>query len=66
MARQTVREGRVWADRQCPNPTQQGAYDKTVRIFPTKQGRSREVYHAKRMQRWVMVMGGDGGGGGVW
>lgn len=32
-----------------------GAYDKTVRIFPTKKGRSREVYHAKRMQRIFCV-----------
>jgi WD40 repeat protein len=28
-----------------------GGYDKTVRIFNTDDGRSREVYHSKRMQR---------------
>ena len=27
-----------------------GSFDKTVRIFPYDQGRSRDVYHAKRMQ----------------
>jgi len=27
-----------------------GSFDRTVRIFPYDQGRSREVYHAKRMQ----------------
>jgi WD repeat and SOF domain-containing protein 1 len=28
-----------------------GSYDRTVRIFPVRQGRSREVYHTRRMQR---------------
>jgi DDB1- and CUL4-associated factor 13 len=28
-----------------------GSYDKTVRIFDHTNGRSREIYHAKRMQR---------------
>jgi len=28
-----------------------GSYDKTIRIFETDKGHSREVYHTKRMQR---------------
>ncbi|XP_078585308.1 DDB1- and CUL4-associated factor 13-like [Branchiostoma floridae x Branchiostoma japonicum] len=28
-----------------------GSFDKTIRIFPLDKGRSREVYHTKRMQR---------------
>merc|ERR1719189_3300340 len=32
-----------------------GSYDKTIRIFPTDSGRSREVYHTKRMQRLTCV-----------
>ena len=32
-----------------------GSYDKTVRIFPVDKGRSREVYHTKRMQRLTCV-----------
>ena len=28
-----------------------GSYDKTIRIFEVNKGRSREVYHTKRMQR---------------
>ena len=28
-----------------------GSYDKTIRVFPFDQGRSREVYHTKRMQQ---------------
>ncbi|ESO12324.1 hypothetical protein HELRODRAFT_63203 [Helobdella robusta] len=28
-----------------------GSYDKTIRIFPSKGGHSRDVYHTKRMQR---------------
>ena len=28
-----------------------GGYDKTIRIFPSSGGRSREVYHTKRMQQ---------------
>jgi len=27
-----------------------GSFDKTIRIFPSYGGRSREVYHTKRMQ----------------
>ncbi len=32
-----------------------GSYDKTIRIFKTSAGRSREVYHTKRMQRIFCV-----------
>jgi len=32
-----------------------GSYDRTVRIFPSRGGRSREVYHTKRMQRVFAV-----------
>jgi len=32
-----------------------GSYDKTVRIFPVDSGRSREVYHTRRMQRLTTV-----------
>lgn len=32
-----------------------GSYDKTLRIFPSDKGRSREVYHTKRMQRVSVV-----------
>jgi len=32
-----------------------GSYDRTIRIFPIDQGRSREVYHTKRMQRIFTV-----------
>merc|ERR1711988_1868960 len=32
-----------------------GSYDKTVRIFPVDKGRSREIYHTKRMQRLTCV-----------
>lgn len=32
-----------------------GSYDRTVRIFRTRDGRSREVYHARRMQRVFTV-----------
>lgn len=28
-----------------------GSYDRTIRIFPSNGGRSREVYHTKRMQQ---------------
>lgn len=31
------------------------SYDKTVRLFKTTEGRSREVYHTKRMQRVFSV-----------
>lgn len=27
-----------------------GSYDKTIRIFDFAEGKSREVYHGKRMQ----------------
>ncbi|XP_049268702.1 DDB1- and CUL4-associated factor 13 isoform X2 [Rhipicephalus sanguineus] len=33
-----------------------GSYDKTVRIFTTDHGHSREVYHTKRMQRLSCVL----------
>ncbi|XP_042909660.1 DDB1- and CUL4-associated factor 13 [Parasteatoda tepidariorum] len=33
-----------------------GSYDKTIRIFPQKSGRSRDVYHTKRMQRLTSVL----------
>lgn len=33
-----------------------GSYDKTLRIFPVDKGRSREVYHTKRMQRLKCVL----------
>jgi WD repeat and SOF domain-containing protein 1 len=33
-----------------------GSYDKTLRIFPSDKGRSREVYHTKRMQRLTSVV----------
>eukprot|EP00088_Acartia_fossae_P013837 TRINITY_DN17310_c0_g1_i1.p1 TRINITY_DN17310_c0_g1~~TRINITY_DN17310_c0_g1_i1.p1 ORF type:complete len:470 (+),score=92.76 TRINITY_DN17310_c0_g1_i1:30-1439(+) len=33
-----------------------GSYDKTIRIFRTHEGRSREVYHTKRMQRLTSVL----------
>jgi WD repeat and SOF domain-containing protein 1 len=32
-----------------------GSYDRTIRIFPVDQGRSREVYHTRRMQRIFTV-----------
>jgi len=32
-----------------------GAYDRSVRIFQTNNGHSREVYHTKRMQRVFCV-----------
>lgn len=30
-----------------------GSYDRTVRIWRRDQGQSRDIYHTKRMQRWV-------------
>jgi len=33
-----------------------GSYDKTIRIFEFDKGHSREVYHAKRMQRLTSVL----------
>ena len=33
-----------------------GSYDKTVRIFNSDEGRSREVYHTQRMQRLTSVL----------
>lgn len=30
-----------------------GSYDRTIRIFETRSTKSREVYHTKRMQRYV-------------
>ncbi|CAM1328885.1 DCAF13 (predicted), partial [Pycnogonum litorale] len=32
-----------------------GSYDKTIRIFQTEKGHSRDVYHTKRMQRLTSV-----------
>lgn len=32
-----------------------GSYDKTVRIFESLKGNSRDVYHTKRMQRLTCV-----------
>merc|ERR1712227_916911 len=32
-----------------------GSYDKTVRLWAVDQGRSRDVYHTKRMQRLTSV-----------
>ena len=32
-----------------------GSYDKTIRIFEASQGRSRDVYHTKRMQKSFCV-----------
>lgn len=29
-----------------------GSYDRTVRIFPINAGKSREVYHGQRMQKY--------------
>lgn len=38
-----------------------GSYDRTVRIYRHREGRSREVYHTKRMQRVFCVnYSGDG------
>jgi hypothetical protein len=38
-----------------------GSYDRSVRIFPTNGGHSREIYHTKRMQRVFAVrFSGDG------
>ncbi|XP_035261461.1 DDB1- and CUL4-associated factor 13 isoform X2 [Anguilla anguilla] len=41
----------------CPTGTEfvSASFDKTVRIFPKDQGRSREVYHTKRMQHVICV-----------
>lgn len=33
-----------------------GSYDKTIRIFPSRSGHSREVYYTKRMQRLTDVI----------
>lgn len=33
-----------------------GSYDKTIRIFPSRAGHSREVYYTKRMQRLTDVI----------
>merc|ERR1712002_1200233 len=32
-----------------------GSYDKTVRLWASDSGRSREIYHTKRMQRLTTV-----------
>ncbi len=31
-----------------------GSYDRTIRIFGVNDGHSREVYHTKRMQRYLI------------
>lgn len=37
-----------------------GSYDRTVRIFQTKDNRAREIYHTKRMQRiWTVQYSAD-------
>lgn len=33
-----------------------GSYDKTIRIFPYNSGKSRDIYHGKRMQRLTRVL----------
>lgn len=33
-----------------------GSFDKTIRIFPYNQGKSREIYHGKRMQKVWSVL----------
>ena len=33
-----------------------GSYDKTVRIFDVNAGKSREVYHGKRMQKYFGIV----------
>ncbi len=33
-----------------------GSFDKTIRIFKSGEGKSREVYHGKRMQKVFSVM----------
>jgi len=30
------------------------SYDKTIRIFPVGEGKSREIYHTKRMQKYLI------------
>ena len=32
-----------------------GAYDRTLRIYSSRQGHSRDIYHTKRMQRIFCV-----------
>ena len=32
-----------------------GSYDKTIRMFPTRSGTARDIYHTKRMQRVFTV-----------
>jgi DDB1- and CUL4-associated factor 13 len=37
-----------------------GSYDRTLRIFPTHTGTSRDIYHTKRMQRlWTVQYSAD-------
>ncbi|BFZ55047.1 Protein sof1 [Savitreella phatthalungensis] len=53
-----------------------GAYDRTVRLWDARQGRSRDVYHTKRMQRVFstcfsadsayVISGSDDGGIRLW
>ncbi|ETW03219.1 hypothetical protein H310_05623 [Aphanomyces invadans] len=35
-----------------------GSYDRSIRIFNVRSAKSREVYHTKRMQRWVHKIAG--------
>jgi WD repeat and SOF domain-containing protein 1 len=30
-----------------------GSYDRTIRLWNRDEGKSKDVYHTKRMQRWV-------------
>lgn len=32
-----------------------GSYDRTVRIFPVNEGKSREIFHGQRMQKVFAV-----------
>jgi WD repeat and SOF domain-containing protein 1 len=33
-----------------------GSYDRTIRIFKVNEGKSREIYHTKRMQKVYSVL----------
>jgi WD repeat and SOF domain-containing protein 1 len=33
-----------------------GSFDKTVRIFGSRDGKSRDIYHTKRMQRYIQLI----------
>lgn len=32
-----------------------GSYDRTIRLFPINAGKSREVYHGQRMQKFYKI-----------